>query len=98
MVVLKVGVIARLLGRDAAGRVVYKHHLEEVEAGLVEVVADGLVRVANPLGERRLEVGIRGDARPVLLGGCAENAAGGVVSFVLGFRDTDVILDPGQRC
>lgn len=74
VVVLKIGVVAGLLGRDAAGGVVDEHHLEEVEPGVVEVGTDGLVHVAGPLGERRLEVRIRSDAGPVLFGGGAENA------------------------
>lgn len=38
-VVLKVGMVAGRLGRDAAGGIVDKEHLEEVETGIVEVGA-----------------------------------------------------------
>jgi hypothetical protein len=65
--VLEVGVVAGLLGRDAAGRVVDEEHLEEVESLVVKVGADGGVRVALPLGEGSLEVGIRGDSGPDIL-------------------------------
>ncbi len=74
--VLKVWVVAGLLGRDAAGGVVDEHHLEQVEAGVVEVGAEGGVGVAHPLGERGLEVGVAGHAGPDVLGRGAEEAAG----------------------
>jgi hypothetical protein len=73
-VVLEVGVVAGLLGRDAAGRVVGKHHLKEVETGLVEVRDQGNRVVTNPLGEGRLEVGIARNAGPDLLSRGAEQA------------------------
>ena len=73
--VLEVGVVAGLLGRDAAGRVVDEEHLEEVEALLVEVGAQGCLHVALPLGERGLEVGVRGNAGPDVLGGSAQETA-----------------------
>lgn len=74
--VLKVRVVAGLLGGDAAGRVVDEHHLEEVEAGVVEVAAQRGGLVASPLGEGRLEVGIAANARPDVFRGCAQEAEG----------------------
>lgn len=64
---LKVRVIARLLGRYTTGGIVDQHHLQQVEALVVKIVADGVRVVSLPLGKRRLEVGIRGDARPKVL-------------------------------
>ena len=65
--ILEVRVVARLLGRDAARRIVDEHHLQQVEARVVEVGAEGLRLVADPLGERRLEVGVGGDAGPDII-------------------------------
>jgi hypothetical protein len=76
-VILKVGVVAGLLGGDAAGRVVDEHHLEQIQPGVVEVRAKLRVRVALPLGEGRLEVRVDvvvGDAGPGLLGGRAQES------------------------
>lgn len=50
-VLLKVRVVASCLGRDASGRVVDEHHLEKLEAGVVEAVAEDIVVVTLPLGE-----------------------------------------------
>ena len=74
MVLFKVRVVARLLGRDAAGGVVREHHLEEVEAAVVEALAERLRVVADPLRERGLLVLVRGDAGPDVLGRGAEGA------------------------
>ena len=73
--VLKVWVVAGLLGRDAAGGVVDEHHLEQVEAGVVEVGAEGGVGVPHPLGERGLEAGVAGHAGPDVLGRSAKETA-----------------------
>lgn len=67
VVVFKVGVVARCLGRDSAGRIVDKHGLEKVEAIIVKVLAEWRVIVAYPLGEGCLEIGIRCDAGPDVL-------------------------------
>lgn len=67
VVVLKVWVVDGALGGDAAGGVVDEHGLEQVESGGVEVVAKGGRVISSPLGEGRLEIGIRGDARPDVL-------------------------------
>ena len=56
--ILKIRMVARLLGGDATRGVVDEHHLEKIEANVVEVGAERLGFVANPLGERRLEVGV----------------------------------------
>lgn len=72
---LEVGVVAGLLGRDAAGGVVDEHHLEKVQARLVQVRAKGRGGVACPLGEGGLEVGIASHAGPDVLGRSAEETA-----------------------
>lgn len=79
-VVLEVGVVAGLLGRDAAGRVVDEHHLEQVQAGIVEVLAEGERRVANPLRKGSLKVGVGGDTGPDVFSWSAEQAVGSKVS------------------
>jgi hypothetical protein len=63
-IVLKVRVVACLLGGDAAGGIIHKHHLEEIEARIVKVLAKRLGVITHPLREGRLEVGVRGDAWP----------------------------------
>lgn len=50
-VLLKVRVVASCLGRDTSGRVIDEHHLEKLEAGIVEAVAEDIVVVTLPLGE-----------------------------------------------
>lgn len=50
-VLLEVRVVASCLGRDTSGRVVDEHHLEKLEAGVVEAVAEDIVVVTLPLGE-----------------------------------------------
>jgi hypothetical protein len=50
-ILLKVRVVASCLGRDASGRVVDEHHLEKLEAGVVEAMAEDIVVVTLPLGE-----------------------------------------------
>lgn len=72
VVVLEVRVVASLLGRDTAGRVVYKQHLKKIKTLLVKVRTDGEVIVADPLRKRGLEVRVRGDAWPDLLSRGAE--------------------------
>lgn len=73
---LKVRVVARLFRRDAASRVVDEHLLEQVEAMLVEWLTQGRAGVSDPLGERRLEIGIRGDAGPDLFRRGSKDAIG----------------------
>lgn len=63
---LKVWVVARLLGRDAFGRVIDEHQFQQRKTGIVEVRAQRLALVADPFGERTLEIGVRGDAVPDL--------------------------------
>lgn len=77
---LEVRVVAGTLGRDAAGRVIHQHHLEELEAIGVEARAQGQRLVSDPLGERALKVGVRGDTGPDILGWRAERAVGTTVS------------------
>lgn len=71
---LKVRVVTGLFGGDAAGRVVYEHHLEKLEADVVEAAAEGGALVANPLGKGALEIGVRSDTRPDLFAGGSERA------------------------
>ncbi len=66
--VFEVRVVASLLRREAARRIVDQHHLQEIEARLIEVRAQRRPVVAQPFREGRLEVGIRGDAGPDVLG------------------------------
>jgi hypothetical protein len=79
-------VVAGLLGRDAAGRVVDEHHLEQVQALLVQVGTQRHRRIANPRGEGGLEVGVAGDAGPDVFGGSAEEAGGKRLAGTLGER------------
>lgn len=72
--VLEIGVVAGLLGRDATSGIVHQHHFQKVKTCVVEVVAQGLAVIANPLGERGLKVGIRGHAGPNIFGGGTEQA------------------------
>jgi len=58
VVLLEVGVIARLLGGDAAGRVEDEHHLEKLKATLVQVTTQRLREATSPLREGGLEVGV----------------------------------------
>lgn len=83
-VVLEVGVVASLLGRDAAGGVVDEHHLEEIETGVIEVLAEGLGLIADPLGEGSLEVRVRGNTGPDVLGRGTKQAVGKGKSVSLG--------------
>lgn len=57
-IILKVWVVASLLGRDAAGGIIDQHHLQQVETLVVEILAQRLTVIASPLGERGLEIGI----------------------------------------
>ena len=66
-----------LLGRNAASGVVDEEVVEQVETYVVERGDNGSDVGLVPLGKRGLEVGEGGDAGPVLLGGCAENAIDG---------------------
>lgn len=77
-VVLEVGVVAGGLGRDATGRVVDKHHLQQVESVSVEVLAEGLVVIASPLRKGGFEVWVAGHARPVILGRRSQNPIDGL--------------------
>lgn len=70
----EIRVIACLLGRNAAGRVVLEAALEQGQAILVQVRAKCLRIVAVPLGESRLEVRVRSHTRPNLLGGRSQEA------------------------
>lgn len=70
---LKVRVVARLLRRDAAGRVIDEHHLQQFESSMVEIGRERLTEVSFPLRKRRLEVWIRRHARPHLFRRGAEN-------------------------
>lgn len=64
----------RLLGRNAASGVVDEEVVEQVKAYVVKRGDNGGDVGLVPLGKRRFEVGEGGDAGPVLLRGCAENA------------------------
>jgi len=70
--VFEVGMVARLLRRDAARGIVDQHHLQQVKTDVVEVGAERLRLVPDPLGERRLEIGVRRDAGPHVVGGRAQ--------------------------
>jgi hypothetical protein len=75
----EVRVVDRLLCANASSRVVHQHALQEVQAVLTEnldaVGVDHLVVLLPlPLGETALEVWERLDARPVGLGGSAQDA------------------------
>lgn len=70
----KVRVDDSLLRRDATSRVIHQKSIEEIETNLIEVCDNVRDICSIPLGERGLEVGERGDARPVLLAGCSEDA------------------------
>lgn len=72
-VVLKVRVVARLLGRNSSCRVINEHHLEQVQALVIEVGREWLLVVSLPLGERRLEIGIRCDTGPLVFRGSSES-------------------------
>lgn len=74
-VVLKVRVVARLLGRDAASGIIDQHGLQEIETVVVETRAEWCAHVTRPLGEGRFEVGIASHARPNLLCRCSKNSA-----------------------
>lgn len=50
-VVLKIGVVARRLGRDAACGIVHKHHLQKFETGLVQRADERVAVVSLPLRE-----------------------------------------------
>jgi hypothetical protein len=72
----KVRVDDGLLRGDAARGVVHQQVVEQIEAYIVERGHNGRNVGLIPLGERGLEVGERGDARPVLFAGGAEDAGG----------------------
>lgn len=72
-VVLKVRVVARLLGRNSSCRVIDKHHLEQVQALVIEAGRERLLVVSLPLGERCLKIGIGCDARPQVFCGSSES-------------------------
>lgn len=74
-VVLEIGVVAGGLGRDATGWIVDEHHLQQVEAVLIEVLAEGLTVIAGPLRKRGLEVWVASHTGPVILGGRSQNSA-----------------------
>lgn len=57
-VALKVGVIAGLLGREPAGRVVHQHQLKQIKTDVIEIVAKRLTLVPLPFREGGLEVGV----------------------------------------
>lgn len=84
--VFEVRVVAGLLGRDAAGGVVDEHHLEKIQARLVQIRAELRGGVAHPLGEGSLEVGIAGHAGPNVLGRSAKETVENV-SFAI-FRSS----------
>jgi hypothetical protein len=56
--VLKVWVVAGLLGRDATGGVVDEHHLQKLQTWFVEIRAEGCTVITSPLREGRFEVGV----------------------------------------
>lgn len=69
---VEVRMLAGLLGGDATSGIVDQHVLQQREAVVVEVVAEGDCLVADPFGERGLEVWeacLILDARPVDFGG-----------------------------
>ena len=75
----EVRVVDGLLCADASGRVVHQHAFQEVQAVLAEdldaIGVDHLiVLLPLPLGEAALEIRERLDARPVSLGGSAQDA------------------------
>lgn len=74
-VVLKVRVVARLLGRDAASGIIDQHGLQEIETVVVETRAEWCAHITRPLGEGGFEVGIASHARPNLLCRCSQNPA-----------------------
>lgn len=51
VVILKVRVVARLLGGDAASGIVDEHHFKQVQANIVEIMAERRRHVTIPLGE-----------------------------------------------
>ena len=65
--------VASLLGRDSSGRVVDKHHLQQIQALLVEVRGERALEISLPLRERRLEIGVGRDAGPQVLGRGSES-------------------------
>lgn len=69
----EVGVLERLLRGDANGGIVDQHAAEEVQR-LVVRAHDVRQALGRPHWERFLEVWQRGDARPHLLRGSAQNA------------------------
>lgn len=75
-VVLEVRVVAGLLGRDAAGRVVDEHHLQEVETLVIKVLAEGLAVIPQPLGEGGLKVRVRCHSGPDILCGGTKQSTG----------------------
>ena len=77
VVILKVGVVAGLLGRNTTGGIVHQHHLQEVETCIVKVVAQGRRKVTIPLGEGSLKVWIRRHSGPDIFGGGAEQSVQG---------------------
>lgn len=80
----EVGVSDGLLGGDAAGRVVDKEAVKQVETVVVEARNDGRNVGAVPLGERGLEVGEGSYAWPILFGGGAEDAGGVLARVMIG--------------
>lgn len=72
-VILEVGVVASLLGRNSSCRVVDKHHLKQIQALIIEVRAECLCVVPLPLGERSLEIGVGCDAGPQVFGRGSES-------------------------
>lgn len=65
--------VARLLGRDSSRRIIDEHHLEQVQALVIEVGREWLLVISLPLGERCLEIGIGRDARPQVFRGSSES-------------------------
>jgi len=49
-------VVACLFRGDATGWIVDKHHLQQVETSVAEIIANWVVMVALPLGKGSLEV------------------------------------------
>lgn len=74
-VVLKVWVVARLLGGDAASGIIDQHGLQEIETVVVEARAEWCTHITRPLGKGRFEVGIASHTRPNLLCRGAKNSA-----------------------
>lgn len=66
--IFKVRVVTSLFGRDTSSWIVDEHHLQELQAIVIEICAKRHGIVTLPLRKRGLEVGEGCNSWPVLLG------------------------------